>query len=104
MFHVNETLNDQGTLTVKNGVATIHVSLAGDGVLNVFQGTAEDAQKEGAALLEPTKDIVKYSDGTEEEVNGFDVPVPYLDKDFDLALIGKKGKWYDHKVSVTNPQ
>jgi len=26
-----------------------------------------------------------------------------LDKEFDLALIGKKGTWYDHKVSVTNP-
>ena len=22
---------------------------------------------------------------------------------FDLALIGTKGKWYDHKVSVSNP-
>ena len=24
-----------------------------------------------------------------------------LDKEFDVALIGKKGKWYDHKVSVS---
>ena len=39
-----------------------------------------------------------------ETVNGFDVPVPYLDKEFDLALIGTKGKWYDHKVSVSSPQ
>ena len=31
------------------------------------------------------------------------VPVKALDKDFDLALIGTKGKWYDHTVSVTNP-
>ena len=38
-----------------------------------------------------------------EEVNGFDVPVPALDEEFDLALIGTKGTWYDHKVSVTNP-
>ena len=29
--------------------------------------------------------------------------VKALDKDFDLALIGTKGKWYDHTVSVTNP-
>ena len=36
-------------------------------------------------------------------IYGFDVPVPALDKEFDLALIGKKGTWYDHKVSVTNP-
>ena len=46
---------------------------------------------------------VTYSDGTTEEVYGFDVPVPALDEEFDLALIGTKGKWYDHKVSVSNP-
>ena len=27
-----------------------------------------------------------------------------LDEEFDLAIIGKKGKWYDHKVSVTDVQ
>ena len=32
------------------------------------------------------------------------MPVPYLDEEFDVALIGKKGKWYDHKVSVSDPQ
>lgn len=37
-----------------------------------------------------------------EEVYSFDVPVPTLDDEFDLALIGTKGKWYDHKVSVSN--
>ena len=26
-----------------------------------------------------------------------------LDEEFDVALLGKKGKWYDHKVSVSNP-
>ena len=39
-----------------------------------------------------------------EEVYGFDIPVPVLDEEFDVALIGKKGKWYDHKVSVSDPQ
>ena len=39
-----------------------------------------------------------------EEVYGFDIPVPAIDEEFDLALIGKKNKWYDHKVKVTNPQ
>ena len=104
MFKVNDELDGKCTLTVKDGKMTAHITLVSASILNLYPGTAEDAQKEGAALLEPTKDTVKYSDGTEEEVNGFDVPVPYLDKDFDLALIGKKGKWYDHKVSVTNPQ
>ena len=51
----------------------------------------------------PTEDAVTYSDGITEEVYGFDVPVPALEEEFDLALIGKKGTWYDHKVSVSNP-
>ena len=34
---------------------------------------------------------------------GFDIPVPALDEEFDVALIGTKGKWYDHKVCVSNP-
>ena len=102
MFHVNEANKDMGVLTVKDGEMTIHVSLAGDGILNLFPGTAEDAEKDGAKLLEPTKDEVTYDDGTSETVNGFDIPVPALDEEFDVALIGKKGKWYDHKVSVTS--
>ena len=103
MFHVNEALDGRGTLTVKNGEMTIHISLAGKKILNLYPGLAADAEKSGAKLLEPTTDKVKYSDGTEEEVYGFDVPVPYLDKEFDLALVGTKGKWYDHKVSVSDP-
>ena len=103
MFHANETCDGKGILTVKDGEMTIHVSLAGKGILNLFPGTAEDAQKEGAKLLQPTTDEVTYEDGTTEEVNGFDIPVPYLDDEFDCALIGSKGKWYDHKVSVSNP-
>ena len=71
-------------------------------ILNLFCGTAEDARKDGAALLQPTTDTVTYSDGLSEEVNGFDIPVPALDEEFDVAIIGTKGKWYDHKVSVTN--
>lgn len=103
MFHVNEANNDKGLLTVENGEMTIHVSLQAKGVVNLFLGTAEDAQKEGAVLLDPTTDTVVYSDGTEEEVYGFDIPVPTIGEEFDLALIGTKGKWYDHKVMVSDP-
>ena len=103
MFHVNEAEDGKGVLTVKDGQMTIHVSLASENILNLFPGSAEDAKKDGAALLQPTKDTVKYSDGTEEVVNGFNVPVPALDEEFPLALIGKKGKWYDHMVKVSNP-
>ena len=103
MFHVNETKDGKGELTVKDGKMTLHITLTSKNIVNLFVGLAEDAQKDGAKLLEPTTDSVTYSDGKTEDVNGFDVPVPYLDKDFDLALIGTKGKWYDHKVSVSNP-
>ena len=88
---------------LKDGKMTIHVSLVSKNIVNLFEGTSEDAQKDGAELLEPTTDTVTYSDGATEEVYGFDIPVPELDKEFDVALIGTKGVWYDHKVSVTNP-
>ena len=104
MFHVNEANDGKGTLTVKDGKMTLHVSLASKNIVNLFVGTAEDAQKDGAELLEPTTDTVTYSDGMTVEVYGFDIPVPAIDEEFDLALIGKKNKWYDHKVKVTNPQ
>lgn len=103
MFHVNDAYKDKGVLTVKDGKMTIHVSLQSKKIINLFPGTAEDAQKDGAELLEPTTDKVTYSDGYEEEVYGFDVPVPALDEEFDLALLGTKGKWYDHKVIVSGP-
>ena len=41
--------------------------------MNLYPGLAEDAQKEGAEVLEPTTDSVTYSDGITEEVYGFDV-------------------------------
>ena len=104
MFHVNEACEGKGTLTVKDGIMTIHVSMPSKNIGNLYPGLAEDAQKEGAELLQPTTDTVTYSDGMTEEVNGFDVPVPALDEEFDLALIGTKGTWYDHKVSVSNPE
>ena len=103
MFHVNEACEGKGTLTVENGEMVIHISLPSQNVLNLYPGLAEDAQKEGAELLSPTVDTVTYSDGMTEDVNGFDVPVPFLDAEFDLALVGTKGVWYDHKVSVCDP-
>ena len=103
MLHVNEACDGKGTLTVENGKMTIHISLASKNIVNLYPGLAEDAQKKGAEILEPTVDTVTYSDGITEEVYGFDVPVPSLDEEFDLALVGTKGTWYDHKVSVSNP-
>lgn len=103
MFHVNEAYDGKGILTVEKGQMSIHVSMPSKNIVNLYLGSAEDAQKDGAELIQPVADTVTYSDGTTEEVNGFDVPVPVIDEEFDLALIGKKGVWYDHKVSVSNP-
>lgn len=103
MFHVNEACDGKGTLTVSDGRMTIHISLTSRNIVNMYPGLAEDAQKEGAELINPTTDTVTYSDGMTEEVYGFDVEVPALDEEFDLAILGTKGKWYDHKVSVSNP-
>ena len=104
MFHINEAYGDKGILKVQNGEMTIHITLPSKNIVNLFPGSAEDAQKDGAVLLEPTTDIVKYEDGTTEEVYGFDVPVPAIDAGFPLALIGTKGKWYDHEVTVSDVQ
>ena len=103
MFHVNEACDGKGTLTVKDGQMTIHVTLASKKIVNLFPGLAEDAEKEGAALLQPTTDEVTYSDGMTDEAYGFDIPVPAIGEEFDCALVGTKGKWYDHKVMVTDP-
>ena len=102
MFHVNEAKDGKGILTVKDGEMTIHIVMPSKNVVNLFRGSAEDAQKDGAELIQPKVEEVTYSDGTTEEVNSFDVSVPYLNQTFDLALVGTKGKWYDHKVSVSN--
>ena len=104
MFRPNEACGGKGTLTVQDGKMTIHVSLLSKKILNLFPGTAEQAQEAGAIWLEPTVDTVTYSDGLSEEVYGFDIPVPAIGEDFDLALVGTKGTWYDHKVSVQNPE
>ena len=104
MVHANEACDGKGTLTVADGKMTFHVSLASKNIVNLFVGKAEDAQKDGAELLEPTTDEVTYSDGETEEVYGFDIPVEAVDEEFDLALLGTKGTWYDHVVSISNPE
>ena len=104
MFHVNEALNGKGTLTVKDGEMMIHISLGSKKIVNLYYGLAADADKEGAKLLNRTEDTVTYPDGLTEEVYGFDVPVPAIDQEFDVALVGTKGTWYDHKVKVVSPE
>ena len=102
MFHVNEASGGKGTLTVEDGQMTLHISLQSKKIVNLYVGMAADAPDHEADWLQPTTDTVTYSDGTSEEVYGFDVPVEALDTDFQLAILGTKGKWYDHTVSVRN--
>ena len=102
MFHVNEASDGKGTLTVEDGQMTLHISLQSKKIVNLYIGMAADAPDHEADWLQPTTDTVTYSDGTSEEVYGFDIPVEALDTDFQLAILGTKGKWYDHTVSVRN--
>ena len=91
MFHVNEAYDNKGTLTVADGQMTIHVSLVSKKIVNLFPGTAEEAQAEGAVLLEPTTDPVEYADGTTDEVYGFDIPVPAIGENLTALLSAKRG-------------
>ena len=87
MFHANEACDGKGTLTVENGQMTFHVSLASTHIVNLYLGKASDAADHEADWLQPTTDTVTYSDGTSEEVYGFDIPVTAVDTDFDLDVV-----------------
>jgi len=102
MFHVNDAYNGKGVVTVKDGQMTVHVTMPSKQILKLFRGKAAEAAAPGAVLIDHTVDTVTHSDGFVEKAHGFDIPVPYLDKAFDCALLGKKGKWYDHKISVSD--
>ncbi len=103
MFHINDALDGKCTLTVKDGKMTVHMILASKKITKLYYGLSEDAKKEGAVLIEPVTDTVTFSDGLKEEAYGFDVPVPAFDEEFDVAILGSKDNWYDHKVTVSNP-
>lgn len=103
MFHVNDYNNDKGILTVKDGEMTVHVSLQSKKIVNLFYGSKEDAQKEGAQMLPRTVDTIDYGDGYTEEVYGFDIPVPALDEPYEVSLIGTHDNWYSHMVTVSDP-
>lgn len=104
MFHANEADEGKGVLTVADdGNMTIHVRLASKKIVNLYAGKAADAETDAANVIQPSTDTVTYKDGATEEVFGFDIPVPAIGEEFDVALLGEKGTWYDHKVSVSDP-
>ena len=102
MFKINETKEGRGILTVKDGKMTMEIVLSGDGIVGLYEGLAKDAKNDEENRINFSPVTVTYDDGTEEEVNSFVIDVPVLDEEFDLALIGKKNKWYDHKVIVSD--
>ena len=103
MFQANEACEGMGTLTVENGEMTFHVSLRSKKILNLYLGTAEDAKQNESEWLQPTTDTVTYKDGTSEEVYGFDIPLKVSIEILTLRS-SARSTWYDHKVSVRNPQ
>ena len=104
MFHVNESKDGKGELTVsEDGTMSVHMTLVSKRITNLYAGTADEAKANPDGVIEPTTDKVTYSDGYEEEVYGFDVPVPALDEGFAVAILGEKGSWYDHEVTISNP-
>ncbi len=101
MFRVNEADNDIGILTVDDGgKMTIKVNLVSKNIVKLYAGKASDAENDKAGQIEPIESSVTYADGSKEDVYAFEIPVPALDKDFDVAILGTKGKWYDHVCSV----
>ena len=101
MFYVNEADHGTGILTVEDGRMTIHIRLVSQSIVNLYPGTKDEAQADDAALLEPTVETVTYEDGMTDEVNAYDVPVPYLDQEFPVSIIGTHGNWYEHQVVVS---
>lgn len=105
MFHLNESCEGRARLTVEEGAMTVHVPLVSKSIVNLFPGSAAEAQAaDASAWLQPVEESVTYTDGYTETVYAFDVPVPAVGVEFALALIGTKGKWYDHTVCVTDPR
>lgn len=103
MFHVSDAHNGKAILVVSNGKMTAHIVLSSKSYISLFAGVVADAEKDGAKVLLPTVEAVPFADGTVDEVNAYDIPIPVIGEEFDLATLGSKGKWYDHKVSVTAP-
>lgn len=105
MFGVNDYYEGRGTLTVTKDSAELYVVLKARGILKLHLGTADSARKNGAELLEPTEEVVKYDDGYTKECYSFKIPIRgKLGEEFDCAILGSKDTWYDHKVVVSDPQ
>ena len=87
MFHAKEAVDGMRTLTEEKGTMTYHVRLQTQKNVNQYPGMAADAPAHESDWLQPTVDTVTYSDGTSDEVYGFDIPGAAVDADFHLAIL-----------------
>ena len=90
------------------GLSSVHL----DAVTETVEGPVLEVSGVDLRDQTPIYDIKPYLpyadchpdalDGFAGEAKDYHVEV-VISKEFDVALLGKKGKWYDHKVSVKNP-
>ena len=102
MFHLNEICEGKATLIVQDGAMTVHLIMPSQNIVGLYLGTADEAKNDPNGVIEASQEDVVFPDGWEETVNAFDLPVPVLDEPFSVALIGTKGTWYDHTVTLSN--
>jgi len=96
MIGLNDALNGKTTLTVKGGKMSVYVPMKGVGLTKAFAGTAKDAKKKGAKIINGKKVVVGN-----QEVLAFNIPVKNLNKKFPVSFYSKrKKKWYQKSVTV----
>ena len=92
---------------MKRSVAMMACVLSGALMISAYSPVvfAETTEKTEASKTDEAKDeSEKKEDTSKVEVLEDGTYSAEFDTEFDVALIGKKNKWYDHKVKVTNPQ
>ena len=105
MFHANEACDGKGTLTVEKR----HDDLPRQPRFQRRSSTCMSAWPQTPTPTKPTGCCPPPTPSPTptappKEVYGYDIPVAAVDEDFQLALLGTKGKWYDHTVSIRNAE
>ena len=93
----------KGTLTVKDGQMTFHVSLVSKKIVNLYVSMAADAEAHETDWLQPTTDTVTYSDACPMSLR-LRHPGEGSGRGLPAGHPRHQGKWYDHTVRVANAQ
>lgn len=96
MFHLNETLKGKAKLVLNRGVLCAEMIMPSKNIVNI----AMEPNGEGL-LLAPETVTVTYDDGATEEVYAFYLPAKAFNESFVVSILGTKGVWYDHTVTLT---